>query len=135
MDVSTAVRRFLSQPHFATVATINPDGLPHQTVVWYELQGDAIMMNTRRGRVKDRNLRRDPRLSICVENGYQAVTITGTAELIEDQTVAQADIFRLAERYDGHDAAVRSAQRFSREQRVTVRVPIEQVTPYGLDED
>jgi PPOX class probable F420-dependent enzyme len=134
MALSPAVRRFLSQTYFATVATINPDGLPHQTVVWYELQGETVMMNTRRGRVKDRNLRRDPRLSICVENGYQAVTITGTAELIDDQTVAQADILRLAERYDGHEAAQRQAERFGREQRVTVRVPIEKVTPYGIEE-
>ena len=135
MDLSPGVRRYLSQPHFATVATINPDGLPHQTVVWYELQGDVILMNTRRGRVKDQNLRRDPRLSICVESGYQAVTMTGRAELIDDQTVAQADIVRLAERYDGHEAAVRSAERFRREQRVSIRVPIEQVIAYGLDED
>jgi PPOX class probable F420-dependent enzyme len=102
-------------------------------VVWYELQGDVILMNTRRGRVKDRNLRRDPRLSICVENGYQVVTITGKAELNDDQQVAQADIVRLAERYDGHEAAQRHAQRFGREQRVTLRVPIEKVVAHGIE--
>jgi PPOX class probable F420-dependent enzyme len=134
MALSPAVRKFLSQPHFATVATISPGGLPHQSVMWYELQGDAILLNTRRGRVKDRNLRRDPRLSICVENGYQAVTITGTAALNDDQEIAQADIFRLAVRYDGHERALRQAERFRREERVTVRVPIEKVTVYGLEE-
>lgn len=135
MTLSPVVRKFLRQPHFATVATINPDGLPHQTVVWYELQDDVIMMNTRRGRIKDRNLRRDPRISICVEHGYQAVTITGTAQLIDDQEAAQADIARLATRYDGPERAARQIERFRREERVTVRVPIERVIPYGLDEE
>ena len=133
MTLSPEVRRFLSQPHFATVATINPDGLPHQSVMWYELQGDSILLNTRRGRVKDRNLRRDPRVSVCVENGYQAVTIVGRAQLIDDQQVAQADILRLAERYDGRESALRRAESFGREERVTVRVPIERVTAYGFE--
>jgi PPOX class probable F420-dependent enzyme len=133
MALSPIVRRFLSQPYFATVATINPDGLPHQSVMWYELQGESILLNTRRGRVKDRNLRRDPRLSFCVENGYQAVVITGRAELIDDQDVAQADIARLAERYDGPERARRQVERFRREERVTIHVPITQVTPYGLE--
>ena len=45
------LREYLRAPRFAVVATINEDGTPQQTVVWYELQeGDRIMMNTRAGR-------------------------------------------------------------------------------------
>jgi len=54
--LSTAVRAFLQEPRFLILATSNRDGTPQQSVIWYELQGDEIMMNTARGRLKDRNL-------------------------------------------------------------------------------
>src|SRR5579884_2710990 len=96
--LSEKARQFLEEPgkRFVVLATINKDGTPQQSTVWYELQGDEITMNTRRGRLKDRNLRRDPRCSICVEDGYQYVTITGTVQLVDDQSIAQEDIKHLA---------------------------------------
>lgn len=125
--LSDEQRAFLAERRFAVMATINPDGMPQQTVVWYELQGDEIMLNTAAGRLKDKNLRRDPRISLCVENEYIFVTITGHARLIEDQRIAQADIERLAVRYDGAESAKRQMERFSKQQRVTIRVPIEKI--------
>ena len=134
MQFSDEIQRFLQQPHYAILATINPDGMPQQTVLWYELQGNEIMMNTAGGRLKDRNLRRDPRASVCVTAGGQAVTFRGIVELIDDQTVAQADIHRLAVRYDGPEAADRMSRgQFSKEHRVTVRMRIEKVVPQGFD--
>ncbi len=122
------VRVFLDAPRFAVVATINPDGTPQQTVLWYELQGDEIMMNTRRGRVKDLNLVRDPRLSFCVEDDYHYVTLTGTATLIEDQPVAQADIRSLAIRYHGQEEGdAQSRNMFSKQERITIRMRIDHV--------
>ena len=116
------------------MATINPDGTPQQTVMWYEVQGDQIVMNTKRGRVKDLNLARDPRLSLCFEDGYRYVTLTGTATLIEDQTVAQADIRRLAIRYHGPAKGEEQAQRlFSKQERITIRLHIDRVVA-DLDE-
>ena len=53
-------RAFLNEKRFAVLATINKDGTPQQTVMWYELQGDEIMMNTAHGRLKDRNLAARP---------------------------------------------------------------------------
>lgn len=135
MTLSPMVRAFLEEPHFAVLATINRDGSPQQTVVWYELQGDEIVMNTARGRVKDRNLRRDRRVSICVVDGYRAVTITGRAQLDDEQAVAQADIARLAIRYDGPDEGARQAATFRKQVRITLRVPIEHVVPHGFDQD
>jgi PPOX class probable F420-dependent enzyme len=128
------VRAYLAEPRFAVMATIMPDGLPQQTVMWYELQGDEIVMNTRRGRIKDLNLVRDPRLSFCVPDGYRYVTLTGTATLIEDQAVAQADIRRLAIRYHGPEKGAEQARRlFSQQERITIRLHIDRVVA-DLDE-
>ncbi|HEX7736746.1 MAG TPA: PPOX class F420-dependent oxidoreductase, partial [Ktedonobacteraceae bacterium] len=79
---------FLNEKRFAVLATTNADGTVQQTTMWYLLDGNTIMMNTKAGRVKDRNLRRDPRISICIEGGYNYLTISGSVELIEDQETA-----------------------------------------------
>lgn len=128
------LRRFLEEgPRFAVAATINEDGTPQQTVMWYALRGDEIMMNTARGRVKDRNLRRDPRLSIAVEDGYRAVTIRGTARLVDDQATAQPDIQSLATRYDGAEAAEQQMREiFSKQERVSIYVALERITTHGF---
>ncbi|HEX6507413.1 MAG TPA: PPOX class F420-dependent oxidoreductase [Chloroflexota bacterium] len=133
MSLSDAAQAFLSEPRFGVLATINRDGTPQQSTVWYELQGDEIMMNTARGRLKDRNLRRDPRASICVEDGYRYVTVRGSVTIIDDQAIAQADIRRLAVRYDGPEKAEEQVRnQFSREVRVTIRLRIEHVKEYGF---
>jgi PPOX class probable F420-dependent enzyme len=132
--LSEEVRRFLEDVHFAVLATINRDGTPQQTVVWYLLRGDEILMNTARRRVKDRNLRRDPRLSATVEDGYRFVTINGVARLVDDRETAQADIRLLAMRYNGPEVAERQMrEQFSREQRVSIILPVEHITTDGFE--
>jgi PPOX class probable F420-dependent enzyme len=85
-------------------------------------------MNTAAGRVKHRNLLRDPRASICVVDGYRWVTISGQVTLNDDQAVAQADIKRLAIRYHGQEKGEQQAREsFSKQQRVTIRLKIERV--------
>ena len=130
--LSEAVQAFLAEPRFAVVATVSRDGAPQQTVMWYELQGDVVMMNTGVGRVKAGNLRRDPRMSVCVEDGYRYVTITGRAELIDDQEIAQADIAHLAVRYHGEEKGRAMTTDFQRQQRVTIRLAIESVVTNGF---
>lgn len=94
------MRAFLEQPRFAVLATHMPDGRIQQTVMWYEVRGDTIMMNTTRDRVKARNLRHDPRVSICVEDGYNYLTLEGrVSEVIDDPDIAVGDIYTLARRY------------------------------------
>ena len=126
--LSDKARAFLNEKRFAVLATLNVDGTVQQTTMWYLLEGDTIVMNTKAGRIKDRNLRRDPRISICLEDGYHYLTISGTVELIEDQVTAQRDIHRLAVRYDGEESAARQmAEQFSKEQRVTIHLTPERV--------
>ena len=135
MALRDATRRFLAEPRFAVLATVGPDALPQQTTMWYELRDDDIIMNTRVGRLKERHLRRDPRVSICVSDGYRYVTITGTAQLIDDEAVAQEDIKRLATRYHGAEKAERQVRdQFGRERRVSIRVPIAHAIEYGLED-
>jgi PPOX class probable F420-dependent enzyme len=136
MPLSDAARSFLAEKRFAVLATVNEDGLPHQTVMWYELRGDDIIMNTAAGRVKDINLRRETRVSICVEGQYRYVTISGPVELNDDQAVAQDDIRKLAIRYDGVEAGERQAHDvFSKQHRISLRLPIQHVIEHGFDED
>lgn len=127
-ELSSAARAFLNERRFASLATINKDGTPQQTPMWYDLDGDTILMNTAAGRLKYRNLQRDPRVSFAVVDGYRWVTITGHIELNEDQAIAQADIKRLAIRYHGPEKGERQAREsFSKQQRVTIRLKIEHV--------
>jgi PPOX class probable F420-dependent enzyme len=133
-ELDDSVRQFLAQPNFAVLATINADGTSQQTVLWYEIQGETVLMNTAAGRTKDRNLRRDNRASVCVTADGQGVTLRGHVELIDDQTIAQADIHRLAVRYDGAESAARqSRDQFGREHRVTLRMRVEGVVLQGFD--
>jgi PPOX class probable F420-dependent enzyme len=122
------VREFLSERRFAVLATINGDGTPQQSTMWYELQGDRIMMNTRVGRLKEKNLKRDPRISLCIEDEYHYVAIRGVAELDYDPDRSQADIKALAIRYDGQeDGEQMSRNTFSKQDRVTIYMTIEKV--------
>jgi PPOX class probable F420-dependent enzyme len=129
--LSEQARAFLNEKRFAVLATLNRDGTVQQTTMWYLLEGDTILMNTKVGRLKERNMRRDPRISICVEDGYNYVTIAGKVEMIDDPEVAQRDIQRLATRYHGETrAAQQMAEQFSKEQRVTLRLRCERVHEY-----
>lgn len=132
MQLEDAVRAFLSEPRFAVLATIGEDGMPQQTVMWFELQGDEVMMNTARGRVKDKHLLRDPRASICIEDGYRYVTLAGVVTINDDQAIAQADIARLARRYNDPAAAERNIAAFQRQERVTIRLRPERIVANGF---
>jgi PPOX class probable F420-dependent enzyme len=134
-ELSAAARSFLEEKRFAVLATINRDGTPQQTVMWYELRDNMIVMNTAGGRIKDRNLKRDQRVSVCVSDGYTFVTIAGTVRLDDNQQVAQADIRRLAIRYHGEEEGNRQAnEQFSKQHRISIYLPLEHVLTYGFDE-
>ena len=121
--LSNKAREFLQERRFAVLATINQDGSPQLTTMWYLFEDGMIVMNTKADRVKERNMRRDPRISVCFEDGYSYLTISGTAEFIDDPEIAQHDIYRLAIRYNGEEAAKRQVENtFSKEHRVTIRL-------------
>lgn len=131
--LSDAVRDFLNERRFAVLATSNPDGTVQQSVMWYLLEGDRIVMNTAKGRVKFRNMDRANRISLCIEEGLRYVTLTGEVSFNDDQEVAQADIQRIGRRYDTEDE-VREAheQNWKHQQRVTLTMPIDHVVTHGF---
>lgn len=128
------VRAFLAERRFASLATVNPDGTPQQTVMWYLLDGDEILMNTAVGRIKHRNLKDNPEISICVEDGYRYVAVSGVAGLDEDQERAHADVLRLAVHYHGQEDGQEQYERtFRGAERVSIRMTVDRVVHNGFE--
>jgi len=129
-------RQFLGEQRFAVLATVNPDGTAQQTVMWYELRDNMIVMNTTTSRIKGQNLRRDPRISVCVADGYRFVTIAGTAQLNDDPAVSQADIRALAIRYHGQEKGAQQATAiYGKQQRVSIYLPADRAFIYGFGDE
>jgi len=123
--LSPEARDFLEAERFAVVATVGPDGAPHQAVAWYALDGDVVVLNSAEGRRWPADLRRDQRASVMVEDGYRYVGIAGTVEIDDDQEAAQADIAAMARRYHAADPAKAERlieDRFRRQHRISFRL-------------
>jgi PPOX class probable F420-dependent enzyme len=109
---------------FPVLAVLTPDGSPNQSVMWFDLDPDdpdTILMNTKVGRAKDRFLRRDPRISLCFEEGLFWVALQGNVELDDDRQRALEDIKSLARRYGSNPS------QFDGQERVTIRMRVEKV--------
>jgi PPOX class probable F420-dependent enzyme len=116
--------RILNGKNFATVATVMPDGSPEATLVWIETDGTFIYFNTAMHRLKARNLKRDPRVSIvvygCNEPYSDVLAIRGRVEMILEG--ANEHIDKLSHMYEGKAFAFRPA-----ETRVIVKVTPERI--------
>jgi hypothetical protein len=105
------IRTFLagSPVHTAKVATVRADGRPHVAPVWYELDDQGtIVFNTGESTVKGRNLRRDPRMSLCVDDErppFSFVLVEGVVELSDDLDDVREWATRIGRRYMGEDRA------------------------------
>src|SRR5690349_21123598 len=125
------VRAFLEEVRFATIATTNRDGSPHQTALWYALRGDTIVMNTGTASKKVRNLKRDNRASVLVVDMGQArhVALEGTVALDESRVLE--DLTELASRYAGAQAGPGIAQNIARVPHVSLVLTIDRVKTFG----
>jgi PPOX class probable F420-dependent enzyme len=80
-------KKLLDTDTFVTLTTVAKDGTPHSTVMWADRDGEDIIFATVIGRLKERHIRRDPRVSVSVfdpDNPYAYVTVNGTATLDPD---------------------------------------------------
>ena len=132
MSLTPGQRAFLEEKHFAVLGTVNAAGSPHLTIMWYLLDGDEIVFNTKAGRTKESNLARDPRVSLLVydDGGYKYIRIDGRVTAITDPQTAHRDIARLAVRYSGEEKAKAAIARFEREERISYRLPTTRVYDY-----
>jgi PPOX class probable F420-dependent enzyme len=95
-----------AKPAFAQVATLNSDGSPQVTPVWVDFDGTHVIINTVKGRVKARNLAREPRVALNIVdpgNPYRYLAIQGR---VVEMTEAGGDahIDKMAKKYLGKDS-------------------------------
>jgi PPOX class probable F420-dependent enzyme len=104
--LSDNARAKVEGPNFGYLATVMPDGSPQVSPVWVDIDGDAVLVNTASGRVKERNMRRDPRVAISIadkDNQYEKVDIRGrVAEWVEGDEAVQ-HIHKMTKKYMGQD--------------------------------
>lgn len=99
------VKKLFQDKNFGHLATVNPDGSPQVSAVWVEMEGERILVNSQEGRVKPRNVRHDPRVSISIyeqSNPYRSAVVRGRVVEIRHEG-AEDDIHRLAKKYLGVD--------------------------------
>lgn len=116
------IRGWVTAPNFWHLATVNGDGSPQVSPMWIDVEGDYIVFNTAVGRVKEENLRRDPRVSLScadTDNPYDRVVIHGRAVEFIEGDEADHCMDRLAKKYVGTD---RFEWRIPGERRVKILV-------------
>jgi PPOX class probable F420-dependent enzyme len=120
----TSIAKLFEGKNFAFLATLMKDGTPHVTPTWADIDksNNTILINTAKGRVKHRNISRDPRVGISVidsSNPYHMVSIRG--KVIEQINGKEADehIDKLAKKYLGKD---KYPGRASGEERLLLRI-------------
>jgi PPOX class probable F420-dependent enzyme len=120
----------LQKKAFASLATVMPDGSPQVTPVWFDVDDSHIRVNSAKGRVKDRNMRRTPRVALAIvdpDNPYRHIAVRGRVVEVTEQG-ADAHIDALAKKYLGQD---RYPGRKPGEVRVIYRIKPERVTVMG----
>jgi len=110
----------LQAPNLAHIGVLNADGTPHVTAVWVDTDGENILFNTAKGRVKYNDLARNPAVAVSVvdkNDDFRTLFVQGTAQLTEDG--ADEHIDKLAKKYLGVDSY---PMRNPAETRVIVRI-------------
>src|SRR2546425_383726 len=123
-------RDLFSKRAFASLGTLMPDGRPQVTPVWCDLEGDYVVFNSAKGRQKDRNVRRDPRVAMAIidpDNPYRHLEVRGRVVEITEQG-ADAHIDKLAKKYLGVD---KYPYRQPGEVRVMYKIQPEHTTMMG----
>ena len=129
--LTQAQRQFFENPFVGTVTDLRPDGSPHSTVVWVDVDDGGVSFNTAYGRAKPTYIANDSRVSLTVvdpEDPYRWLSVSGRATLVDDGADEQID--RLAKKYIGADSY---PFRQPGEERVSVRIAIEKIDGRGFE--
>ena len=131
VDLTRAQCDFLENPFVGVVTDLRPDGSPHSTVVWVDVDDGGVSFNTAWPRAKPRYLQSDPRVSLLVvdpNDDHRWISISGTTTLTEDGADDQID--RLSQKYTGRE---KYASHREGETRVSVRISPTWIEARGLD--
>ncbi len=120
--LTESARKMLEGKNFVYLATVNPDGSPQVTPTWVDTDGHFVLINTAVGRVKHRNVKKNPHVALAITdqtNPYNLVLIRGkVVEHITGQ-VAEEHIDKMAKKYRGLD---KYPNRSPGEQRVLIKI-------------
>jgi PPOX class probable F420-dependent enzyme len=104
-EIPAGFRDLLTKKTFAHLATLMPDGSPQVTPVWFDFAGGFLLINSAKGRIKDKNIRRDARVGVSIldpDDPYRHLAIRGKVVEISEKG-ADAHIDALAKKYLGLD--------------------------------
>ncbi|WP_395369946.1 PPOX class F420-dependent oxidoreductase [Streptomyces tubercidicus] len=121
--LSDDLKQLLDSPVFVTVATVQPDGSPQVSPVWVKRDGDDLLFSTTVGRRKERNLRRDARVSVVIQPfdaPYTYAEVRGSASLSTEG--GQELIDELSQKYTGKPYAEFNPAGADDAERVVVRI-------------
>jgi PPOX class probable F420-dependent enzyme len=102
--LTAKAKALVDRPIIATVATVDAEDRPQVTPVWIDRDGDTLVFNTAKGRVKEANLEKNPHVAVSVidpDDAYNVVVVRGTVQATEEG--ADAHIDSLAKKYLGVD--------------------------------
>jgi PPOX class probable F420-dependent enzyme len=122
-----SIRKLFEGKNFVFVSTLMKDGYPHTTPTWVDIENGNILINTAIGRIKQKNLSRDPRLSLAVvdqNNPYNMVTVRGKVIEQINGDPAEKHIDKLAKKYLGKD---KYPNRSPGEKRVILKIKPERL--------
>ena len=117
----------------AVLATVRADGRPHVAPVWFDLDGDTFIFTTGQDTVKGRNLLRDPRIALCIEDEnppFHFVIVEGTAELTAEDRDLLHWSTRIGGRYMGAERADEYGQRNAVPSELLVRMTPQKTLAY-----
>ena len=121
---------YLERSRTATMVTNGPSGHPHAVAMWYAVVDGAIWFETKAKSQKAANLRRDPKITVLIEDGHtydtlRGVSLEGTAEIIEDPEALWSVGVSVWERYNGpYTEEMKPLVEFMLHKRVAVRVDV-----------
>jgi PPOX class probable F420-dependent enzyme len=122
--------QYLERSRTATMVTNGPSGHPHAVAMWYAVVDGAIWFETKAKSQKATNLRRDPKITVLIEDGHtydtlRGVSLEGTAEIIDDPDALWSVGVSVWERYNGPYAEeLKPLVEFMLHKRVAVRVDV-----------
>lgn len=121
------IRKLFESKNFVFVSSLMKDGSPQVTPMWVDIENGRILVNTAIGRIKQKNISRDPRVALAIadhDNPYDMVTVRG--KVIEQITgeLAEEHIDKLAKKYIDKD---KYPNRSPGEERIILKIKPESI--------